>query len=90
MLEFTLLGYGLCRSSFKLRVARVVLSLTKRHRQLCLHRPLSGPELSVVSGRGDYESDHFRQHAQHSPQFQPPLLYTTFSSGPDKGLRRHS
>ena len=51
MLEFTLLGY-LRRSSFKLRVERLALSPAKRHRQLCLRRPLSGPELSVVSGRG--------------------------------------
>ena len=52
MLEFTLLGYCLRRSSFKLRVARRALSPTKRHRQLCLHGPLSGPELNMVSGRG--------------------------------------
>ena len=43
MLEFTLLGYCLRRSSFKLRVARVALSLAKRHHQQCLRRPLSGP-----------------------------------------------
>ena len=36
MLEFTLLGYCLRRSSFKLRVVRVALSTTKRHRQLCM------------------------------------------------------
>ena len=47
MLEFTLLGYCLRRSSFKLRVARVALSPTKRHRQLCLRGPVSGPELLV-------------------------------------------
>ena len=52
MLEFTLLGYCLRRSLFKLRVARVVLSPAKRHHQQCLRRPLSGPELNVVSGRG--------------------------------------
>jgi hypothetical protein len=32
MLEFTLLGYCLRRSSFKLRVARVALSPTSWHR----------------------------------------------------------
>ena len=47
MLEFTLLGYCVSRSSFKLRIARVALSLAKRHRQLCLRGPLSGPELNV-------------------------------------------
>ena len=47
MLEFTLLGYCLRRSSFKLRVARVALSPAKRHHQQCLPRPFSGPELLV-------------------------------------------
>jgi hypothetical protein len=42
MLEFTLLGYCLRRSSFKLRVARVAVSPAMRHRQQCLRRPLSG------------------------------------------------
>ena len=37
---------------------------------------------------GNYESDHFRMHAQHSPQHQSSLLDTTFSSGPDNGPRR--
>ena len=44
MLKFTLLGYCLRRSSFKLRVACVALSPAKWHRQMCLHRPLSGPQ----------------------------------------------
>ena len=52
MLELTSLGYCLRRSSFKLRVARGALSPTKRHRQMCLCGPLSGPELNVVSLRG--------------------------------------
>ena len=45
MLEFTLLGYCLRRSSFKLRVAHVALSPAKRHRQLCLRWPLSGTDM---------------------------------------------
>ena len=36
----------------------------------------------------NYESDHFQPHAQHSPQHQPSLPDTTFSSGPDNGLCR--
>ena len=57
MLEFTLLGYCLRRSSFELRVARVALSPAKRHHQQCLRGPLSGPELNVVSGRGGRNHD---------------------------------
>ena len=32
---------------------------------------------------GNYESDHFQMHAQHSPQHQPSLPDTIFSSGLD-------
>ena len=51
MLEFTLLGYCLRRSSFKLQVARGALSPAKRHRQQCLRWPLSSPELNVAFGK---------------------------------------
>ena len=54
MLEFTLLGYCLRRSSFKLRVARVALSPAKRHRQQSLRGLLSGPEQVLFICSGNY------------------------------------